>query len=467
MSDNGYYAARDVKPIDYLGTMISSAEAGQRSRQNDYILQNAETQAQVQKANLEAQQIMRAMQLGQRSKEDWDGAMQTLSQNGVRDAERYIGQWSPIRARRFLETYRSAYGGPGGGGGATGQMQAPADRQMEPKGDEYTNALTKAVAAMSPEQRVTQQRNYDHVLKVMDQVRNPADAMAMVEDLAARRIISPEQAEQYAKRYSDPDTIWDNFNEDFNEVSRYRKAVSELAGPQQWGIPAGEQPSYKSEWDSTNQLGVITKTTPGQKPEFSVSSPGGIPAGGDSRAWPKGLKDSFDAESSQRGKWQAVAEPFLVVKRAADRISMIDANKSNGVEQVAAMYDYVKLLDPTSVVREGEIALLNEARSLMDEIKGTAQKAKSGQILTPNIIEGMKGAAKRLRDIAEQEYRYTRQQSMQSISGYEGYVNADRAFPDFWRAGPKPPPPPTTEKPGGSRGPQPGDEIDRSTTGKY
>lgn len=466
-----YYAARDVQPVDFVGNMMKGIETAQRQQEANFRLNSLQEQSEWQRDAREAQQLMRAMKLGAGSRSAWDNAMQTLAESGNKQAARYVGQWHPLKAPRLLKAYEKAYGFGGGSAaaasaGSGGRQQAPADAPSMTFEGEQQKRLEQAIAAMPPEQRNQTARNYEHMIRAMHGVNNEADLDAMLQDFVARGMMPQEVADQQRMRYADPDTMWTNFQEDFERVEGLRNALANYTIPSQLGIPVGQQPSYKAEWDDTNQLGVVTETRPGQKPTFSVERPGGIPDGGVGGKWPAGMKDSWDAESTRLARWQNTAEPFLAVKRAADRISLIDPNKSDGVQQVGALYDYVKMLDPTSVVREGEIALLNEAKSLMDTIRGTAEKARNGQVLTPKIITNMKAAAQRLRDIAEQEYRYARQVGIQSIGRYEGYVDEEAAYPDLWR-GPSPalPPPPargTGTQTGIGNVPNPGNDIENA-----
>lgn len=49
----------------------------------------------------------------------------------------------------------------------------------------------------------------------------------------------------------------------------------------------------------------------------------------------------------------------------------------------ALLYSFFKVLDPESTVREGELNLVMESRSIPDKLKGYAQRLATGQTLTP------------------------------------------------------------------------------------
>lgn len=443
-----YYAARDVQPVDFVGNMMKGIDNAQRHQENNFRLNSLQTQADWQKDSMEAQQLMRAMQLGASSRDTWDASMKALAESGNKQAARYVGQWSPLKAPRLLKEYQKAYGFGGGSAaaaGAGGRQAGPAEPESISFDDAQKKRLEQAVAAMPPEQRNQQMRNYEHMIRAMHGVNNEADLDAMLEDFVGRKMMPPEVAQQYRMRYADPSTMWKNFQEDFDNIDGLRNALAQYTTPGQLGIPIGQQPSYKTEWDSTNQLGVITETSPGQSPRFSVQRPGGIPAGGIAGGkWPEGLKDKITEEGKFREQWRKVIEPTMALKQATDMLMSLDPKTNTGVSDVAAVYQFIKALDPTSVVRENEIALLGEARSLMERLKGSANRVQQGRTLTPKLLQDMQEAAKRLRDIAHDNYNYRRQREMEAIAPYAGYIDSNLAFPDYWGAGgfvPPPPPP--------------------------
>lgn len=71
--------------------------------------------------------------------------------------------------------------------------------------------------------------------------------------------------------------------------------------------------------------------------------------------------------------------------RASAYNAMIEAMKDPTPKgDMAMVYSYIKALDPDSVVREGEIDLVNANRSIPDRIKGYAQRLATGKSLLPS-----------------------------------------------------------------------------------
>jgi len=89
-----------------------------------------------------------------------------------------------------------------------------------------------------------------------------------------------------------------------------------------------------------------------------------------------------------------------IASNTLDQIASLPPNKQNAQQQVAALYSFVKILDPNSVVREGEIQLTQAARSIPDAIKLKLQKvnANQGAVLTPQEIRSIAEYAKQVKD---------------------------------------------------------------------
>jgi hypothetical protein len=78
-----------------------------------------------------------------------------------------------------------------------------------------------------------------------------------------------------------------------------------------------------------------------------------------------------------RGDVQKEVAPLRAAAQAADQLETL-INKPGPFSDVATVYNLVKSLDPTSVVREGEVALMNSAAPLFDRLTTGIKKIKSG-----------------------------------------------------------------------------------------
>ena len=148
-------------------------------------------------------------------------------------------------------------------------------------------------------------------------------------------------------------------------------------------------------------------------------------------------------ESQTRTRWSQDAQPLLIQKQAIDNILNFKPGKTSGVDELTAIYSMVKILDPTSVVREGEIGLLQQAQSIVGRIQTLAGQAQAGHLITPEILTQMQESARKLKGIAKDTYDWRRQQMMNSVDAYAPYIDKDRAVPNFWKPEAVRLPPPT------------------------
>lgn len=81
----------------------------------------------------------------------------------------------------------------------------------------------------------------------------------------------------------------------------------------------------------------------------------------------------------------------------ADQYGAIQAAAKNPSPQgdTALLYSFFKVLDPTSTVREGEVAMVKDNRSIPDKFKGMAQKLAGGGSLLPHEREDIMEQARR------------------------------------------------------------------------
>jgi hypothetical protein len=102
--------------------------------------------------------------------------------------------------------------------------------------------------------------------------------------------------------------------------------------------------------------------------------------------------------------YRAATKPSYARAQAYE--SMVEAAKNPSPKgDLTMVYSFIKALDPDSVVREGEISLLNANRSVPDSIKGYAQKLHSGQSLLPKEREDL---IKQAQTLTNSDYKRSR-----------------------------------------------------------
>lgn len=88
-------------------------------------------------------------------------------------------------------------------------------------------------------------------------------------------------------------------------------------------------------------------------------------------------------------------------------IKALDAQ--TGIGDISAVFNYMKTLDPDSVVREGEFALAKDAAGLFQRLSNLAEEAKTGKGLTPKARAEMRDLATDLIETYEDKYESVRE----------------------------------------------------------
>jgi hypothetical protein len=141
---------------------------------------------------------------------------------------------------------------------------------------------------------------------------------------------------------------------------------------------------------------------------------------------------AFDAEKVQDARKEFTSLPQ--VKAFADQttaygrvISSIDDPSPAG--DLALIFNYMKVLDPGSVVREGEFATAQNAGSVDDRTRGLYNRIMSGERLSERQRADFADRATRLYSGAEQQYQSIAEQygSFAQAAG----LPADQVIPDY------------------------------------
>lgn len=108
------------------------------------------------------------------------------------------------------------------------------------------------------------------------------------------------------------------------------------------------------------------------------------------------MNDDFRKETSK---------PQLVM--SAHEGLKATAQRTDPASDIAFIYQYMKILDPTSVVREGEFATAQNAAGIPDRIRNAYNQTMKGTRLNAQQRTEMLGAAGRLSAAADHEIRQT------------------------------------------------------------
>lgn len=116
-------------------------------------------------------------------------------------------------------------------------------------------------------------------------------------------------------------------------------------------------------------------------------------------------------EQEQKLQKEYAADPmvrgFATVKDAYTKVAKIATDtangKGNGIKDLAVMYSFIKGLDPTSVVRESEVALMNQANSLWNRIITSMKNVAEGRVLSNQVVGQVAEQMREFYGIAQSE----------------------------------------------------------------
>jgi hypothetical protein len=121
-----------------------------------------------------------------------------------------------------------------------------------------------------------------------------------------------------------------------------------------------------------------------------------------------GPKDTFKLEADLRGEYKDQLKEYQAVR---DSYQKIENALKTGAGDIAVIYAFAKLNDPTSVVRESEFATVARSGSLGQRIKNLVEQAQTGK-MNPELRENLRQQARQMyltrqqqADAVAQQYR--------------------------------------------------------------
>jgi len=119
-------------------------------------------------------------------------------------------------------------------------------------------------------------------------------------------------------------------------------------------------------------------------------------------------KTTFDQSAKLRGEIAKSAAGFDKVVASFDRIS---ASENTGPGDLSLIFNFMKMLDPGSVVREGEFASAENAGGVPERVRNFFNKLNTGERLTPKQRESFLSQSKAL-------FKKSKQRHDKTIKGF-------------------------------------------------
>jgi hypothetical protein len=122
-----------------------------------------------------------------------------------------------------------------------------------------------------------------------------------------------------------------------------------------------------------------------------------------------------EAETKFRNEYLVQTKPYQEVKSAYGRVL---SSEDTAVGDLSLIFGYMKMLDPGSVVREGEFATAQNATGVPERIQNIYNKVVSGERLNASQRNSFKGQAKKLYESAGEQETVVRQGLERIAKGY-------------------------------------------------
>lgn len=111
-------------------------------------------------------------------------------------------------------------------------------------------------------------------------------------------------------------------------------------------------------------------------------------------------KDRFDRAKTIRSEIDTANKEFNQLANSWDRIAA-SADDPSAAGDLALIFNYMKMLDPGSTVREGEFATAQSAAGVDDRIRGAYNRVVNGERLTPGQRSDFFNQAQNIFDAAD------------------------------------------------------------------
>lgn len=133
-----------------------------------------------------------------------------------------------------------------------------------------------------------------------------------------------------------------------------------------------------------------------------------------------------EAEGKFRKEVAARAQPYQVMRDAYGRMASAGDDAAG---DIALIFSFMRMLDPGSVVREGEFATAQNAAGIPDQIRNVYNRALEGTRLNPNQRGQFRQQGKAYYDNAARDYQALEQQFIGAAQVY-GY-DPERVIPRY------------------------------------
>jgi hypothetical protein len=270
------------------------------------------------------------------------------------------------------------------------------------------------MAAQQERRQLQQTMLADRLQKERDAVRLASEAATRVEERKSREALARETAARDVLKFEQGmDLRRDQFNFQRDQALRNAKTAEERLAIDR---------SYKEQLLRLNEQTLEMKKLAAKGTNQQV----------------------VGNEGKLRDDYNQLSKTFIGVRDAHQRV-MASANDPSAAGDLALIFNYMKVLDPTSVVRESEFAQAASTGAFGERIKASVNKVINGERLSDEIRKDFLDRSGRLYEAAEQN-QVDLENRFKGISERSG-VNVENVVIPYRTSKPKsqaqvPPPPP-------------------------
>jgi hypothetical protein len=143
---------------------------------------------------------------------------------------------------------------------------------------------------------------------------------------------------------------------------------------------------------------------------------------------PLTARQRMESEEGLRREFATLAKPYFEMRDAFSRIEA-SVESVSPAGDMALIFNFMKMLDPGSVVREGEFATAQNAAGVPDRVLNLYNRMLSGERLNPTQRTDFVTQARRL--LAAQQRQYQGIQTQIGTIAQRGGLNPDNVLIDF------------------------------------
>lgn len=120
-------------------------------------------------------------------------------------------------------------------------------------------------------------------------------------------------------------------------------------------------------------------------------------------------KVAFDQADKLRDEWNKATAPFVLTQNAYNTMQRAQENPS-AAGDLSMIFGFMKMLDPTSTVREGEAASVQNAGGISDRVRNVYNSILSGERLTEEQRKDLVSQSENLFKVSQKHYDNTKEQ---------------------------------------------------------